>query len=162
MLYIALIFVLFVISIQIIYFLKTKDEIEQLESVFPDMDNSIRIVECSFVPSVINNLDLNSIVKNLPPKTDEKYDVNGEEYLTISLLSISDDCRNQYPIFAEIIDKTNVYLCKNHGVSADLEIIKDICDQKINILENSIIVNKTKISKRITNGMVDYFTNLVY
>ena len=138
MLYIALIFVLFVISIQIIYFLKTKDEIEQLESVFPDMDDSIRIVECSFVPSVINNLDLNSIVKNLPPKTDEKYDINGEEYLTISLLSISDDCRNQYPIFAEIIDKTNVYLCKNHGVSADLEIIKDICDQKINILENSI------------------------
>ena len=146
MLYIALIFVLFVISIQIIYFLKTKDEIEQLESVFPDMDNSIRIVECSFVPSVINNIDLNSIVKNLPPKTDEKYDVNGEEYLTISLLSISDDCRNQYPIFAEIIDKTNsTLIIENEPIKIDnIEVLNDLSTSNItNTLDKTISILDT-------------------
>ena len=138
MLFIAFILVLFVLYIQIIYFRKTMNDIELLKSIFPSNAHSIEIKECSFTVSEISGSDLNTLVTNLSDKINGQYNDSGEECINISLLSISEDDREEHPIFAEIIDKTNIYLCKNHGVSADLEILKDICDQKISILESGI------------------------
>ena len=138
MLIIAIIAVIIVVVIQLLYFFKTRKEIIQLKYIFPDVNNYISIVECSFVPSMLNDQSLKSKMAKLPPKKDEQYNENGEEYFTVSLLKISKEHRREYPILAEIIDKTNVYLCKNHGTSADLEILKDICEEKIATLESSI------------------------
>lgn len=138
MLTIAIIAVIVVVIIQLIYFFKTRKEIIQLKYIFPNVNNYIKIVDCSFVPSMLNDPKLNSKIVDLPLKTDEQYNENGEEYFTVSLLEISKKHRKEYPVFAEIIDKTNVYLCKNHGVSADLEILKDICEEKIITMETSI------------------------
>lgn len=138
MLIIAIIAVIIVVVIQLLYFFKTRKEIIQLKYIFPNVNNYISIVECSFVPSMLNDQSLKSKMAKLPLKKDEQYNENGEEYFTVSLLKISEEHRREYPILAEIIDKTNVYLCKNHGTSADLEILKDICEEKIATLESSI------------------------
>lgn len=138
MLTIAIIAVIIVVVIQLLYFFKTRKEIIQLKYIFPSVNNYISIVECSFVPSMLNDPNLNSKISKLPPKKDEQYNENGEEYFTVSLLNITNEHRIKHPILAEIIDKTNVYLCKNHGTSADLEILKDICEEKIATIEASI------------------------
>lgn len=135
MLYLALIFV---VIIQLVYFIKTQKDIKHLSGMFPEIEKSLSIVDCSFVESIINSKDFSSQISSLPEKSDSLYDENGEEYFTVSLLKISDSHRKNFSSFAEIVDKTNLYLCKNRGASADLDILKDICEQRIMVLESSI------------------------
>ena len=54
----------------------------------------------------------------------------------VSIISSSKNIEN--PEFADVIFKTNLYLCKNVGTSADYELLKNICEHDINILDDQI------------------------
>ena len=40
--------------------------------------------------------------------------------------------------FKEVVFETNEYLCKNVGTSADLGVLQDICDKKLEVKENAV------------------------
>ncbi|MDL2244465.1 hypothetical protein LJC54_03060 [Parabacteroides sp. OttesenSCG-928-J18] len=40
--------------------------------------------------------------------------------------------------FEEVVTETNEYLCKNVGTSADLAVLQDICERKLDVKENEV------------------------
>ena len=39
--------------------------------------------------------------------------------------------------FRQVVVETNEYLCKNAGTSADLGVLQDICEKKLEVKENA-------------------------
>jgi DNA repair exonuclease SbcCD ATPase subunit len=78
---------------------------------------------------------LDSFVGDLDESEQEDLD-DDEDVQMVSLISETEDYDNEE--FAEVVTKTNKYLCKNHGTSADYELLKNICEHDIEILDDQI------------------------
>ena len=132
---IAVVIVIAVIILQIRSFFKTKRKIEELNNLFEEAD-SLSLKETSIIKDVLRNKQrLADFLKNIPQRnTDDENDI---DYTDLSLIVF----QNKEPSnkrFETIINRTNEYLCKNTGTSADLGVLADICDSQKETLEDEI------------------------
>lgn len=125
-----------VIGIQIYFFTQTRNNIKRLRNFFPNVD--ILTLKSVLLPSnVLRSAErLDSFVADLDVSDQEDIDDEDEDIQIVSLISETEDYDNEE--FAEVVVKTNKYLCKNHGTSADYELLKNICEHDIEILDDQI------------------------
>lgn len=131
----TIVVVLCVIGLQTYFFSQTRNNIKRLRDFFPNVD--ILTLKSVLLPSnVLRSAErLDSFVADLDDSEQEDLD-NDEDVQMVSLISETEDYDNEE--FAEVVTKTNKYLCKNHGTSADYELLKNICEHDIEILDDQI------------------------
>lgn len=131
----TIVVVLCVIGLQTYFFSQTRNNIKRLRDFFPNVD--ILTLKSVLLPSnVLRSAErLDSFVADLDDSEQEDLD-DDEDVQMVSLISETEDYDNEE--FAEVVTKTNKYLCKNHGTSADYELLKNICEHDIEILDDQI------------------------
>lgn len=136
---VALVVVAIVIILQITSFVKTRLKIGELKNLFEHVED-LFLKETSLTPSVLRSKSsLQKFLANIPNrhvKTEDDED-DRIDYTDLSLLALSGGKRAEGR-FGVIVNRTNEYLCKNTGTSADLGILEDICDNQKNALEDEI------------------------
>lgn len=136
---VALVVVAIVIILQITSFVKTRLKIGELKNLFEHVEDLL-LKETSLTPSVLRSKSsLQKFLANIPNrhvKTEDDED-DRIDYTDLSLLALSGG-KHADGRFGVIVNRTNEYLCKNTGTSADLGILEDICDNQKNALEDEI------------------------
>ncbi len=134
---IAVAIVLVVVVLQVTSFIKTNGVIKELKQMFGDVEK-ISLKKTSITSDHLRSKEsLEKFLNNIPSPIDE-IGLDGIEkinYSNISLLYV--DNKNNYR-FNQVIKRTNEYLCKNIGTTADLGVLEDICDNQKNALEDEI------------------------
>ena len=131
---VAVAVVLVVIELQVFSFLKTKKNITELRDLFKEVDN-LSLKETSVTSDVLRNKSsLQKFLENIPSRIEEGLD---EDYINLSLI-VSQKEGMPKGRLGKIIHRTNEYLCKNTGTSADLSILRDISDNQKGALEDDI------------------------
>lgn len=126
--------VLVVIALQVFSFLKTKKNITELRDLFKEVDN-LSLKETSVTSDVLRNKSsLQKFLENIPSRIEEGLD---EDYINLSLI-VSQKEGMPKGRLGKIIHRTNEYLCKNTGTSADLSVLRDISDNQKGALEDDI------------------------
>lgn len=127
----AIVFVVLIVIGQLIAFLNTRKEIQDLDNFFPDIKN-VSLKESTINKSDLSDRDkLKGIAENPPVKKDI---INmTDDDMDVSLISAV----NGSNAFKQVIIETNEYLCKNAGTSADLGVLQDICEKKLDVKENA-------------------------
>ncbi len=136
---VALIVVAIVIILQITSFLHTKAKIGELGNLFDDV-GKLFLKETSLTPNVLRSKSaLQKFLSNIPNRHVKSEDGEDDniDYTDLSLLALSGKKQSDGR-FGVIVNRTNEYLCKNTGTSADLGILEDICDNQKNALEDEI------------------------
>ncbi len=151
----SVVVVVLVIIAQFSFFSATREKIKQLGNFFPDQSR-LSIIKTSITQEDLETSDsLKHFIQQPPsrhietakPKTDFDLDVDiddieEEQYTPIEKIEYTDlDLIKTYggsEAFREVVFDTNAYLCKNVGTSADLSILQDICEKKIEIIETQI------------------------
>lgn len=137
---VSVVVVFVVIALQVISFLKTRAKVKELGDLFTNVED-LFLKETSITPNVLRSkTTLQKFLENIPARyvKNEDDEENGYiDYINLSLIAISDSkkANNRMRI---IIDRTNEYLCKNTGTSADLGILENIFDNQKNALEDEI------------------------
>ena len=136
-LFIAVAIVLIVIVLQIISFVKTKKKIVELQDLFGGVDDLL-LKETSIKPHILREkLSLQKFLQKIPSRYNDEDGNNGDDYMDLSLIVFQNEkyiCER----LKLIIHRTNEYLCKNMGTSADLEVLEDICNNPKRALEDDI------------------------
>lgn len=131
---VAVAVVLVVIALQVFSFLKTKKNITELRDLFKEVDN-LSLKETSVTSDVLRNKSsLQKFLENIPSRIEEGLD---EDYINLSLI-VSQKEGMPKGRLGKIIHRTNEYLCKNTGTSADLSALRDISDNQKGALEDDI------------------------
>lgn len=131
---VAVAVVLVVIALQVFSFLKTKKNITELRDLFKEVDN-LSLKETSVTSDVLRNKSsLQKFLENIPSRIEEGLD---EDYINLSLI-VSQKEGMPKGRLEKIIHRTNEYLCKNTGTSADLSVLRDISDNQKGALEDDI------------------------
>lgn len=131
---VAVTVVLVVIALQVFSFLKTKKNITELRDLFKEVDN-LSLKETSVTSDVLRNKSsLQKFLENIPSRIEEGLD---EDYINLSLI-VSQKEGMPKGRLGKIIHRTNEYLCKNTGTSADLSVLRDISDNQKGALEDDI------------------------
>lgn len=131
---VAVAVVLVVIALQVFSFLKTKKDITELRDLFKEVDN-LSLKETSVTSDVLRNKSsLQKFLENIPSSIEEGLD---EDYINLSLI-VSQKEGMPKGRLGKIIHRTNEYLCKNTGTSADLSVLRDISDNQKGALEDDI------------------------
>lgn len=134
---IAVAVVLIVIVLQIISFVKTKKKIAELQDLFGGVDDLL-LKETSITPHILRDkLSLQKFLQKIPSRHNDEDGNNDDDYMNLSLIVFQNGkciCER----LRLIIHRTNEYLCKNTGTSADLEVLEDICDNQKRALEDDI------------------------
>lgn len=138
-LFVALVVVAIVIILQITSFVKTRHKIGELKNLFEHVED-LFLKETSLTPSVLRSKSsLQKFLANIPNRHVKTEDGEDDkiDYTDLSLLALSGG-KHADGRFGVIVNRTNEYLCKNTGTSADLGILEDICDNQKNALEDEI------------------------
>lgn len=131
---VAVAVVLVVIALQVFSFLKTKKNITELRDLFKEVDN-LSLKETSVTSDILRNKSsLQKFLENIPSRIEEGLD---EDYINLSLI-VSQKEGMPKGRLGKIIHRTNEYLCKNTGTSADLSVLRDISDNQKGALEDDI------------------------
>ena len=131
---VAVAVVLVVIALQVFSFLKTKKNITELRDLFKEVDN-LSLKETSVTSDVLRNKSsLQKFLENIPSRIEEGLE---EDYINLSLI-VSQKEGMPKGRLGKIIHRTNEYLCKNTGTSADLSVLRDISDNQKGALEDDI------------------------
>ena len=131
---VAVAVVLVVIALQVFSYLKTKKNITELRDLFKEVDN-LSLKETSVTSDVLRNKSsLQKFLENIPSRIEEGLD---EDYINLSLI-VSQKEGMPKGRLGKIIHRTNEYLCKNTGTSADLSVLRDISDNQKGTLEDDI------------------------
>lgn len=136
---VALVVVAIVIILQITSFVKTRHKIGELKNLFEHVED-LFLKETSLTPSVLRSKSsLQKFLANIPNRHVKTEDGEDDkiDYTDLSLLALSGG-KHADGRFGVIVNRTNEYLCKNTGTSADLGILEDICDNQKNDLEDEI------------------------
>lgn len=135
---IAVVIVTAVVIFQFRSFLKTKGKIKELNSLFEDV-NTLSLKETSITPSVLKDkVSLQKFLQSIPSRHNDENGDDGKDYTDLSLIVFGYKDKSPNNRFQTIINRTNEYLCKNTGTSADLGILEDICDSQKETLEDEI------------------------
>lgn len=129
---IAIVAVIGIVWLQFKCFNSTKKGIEELKTFFPPIDK-VALKECTTNKDAISDrFTLRQVAQNPPSKKDE-VDMTDED-VNVSLITAAGGSKS----FKEVVFETNEYLCKNVGTSADLGVLQDICDKKLEVKENAV------------------------
>lgn len=129
---IAIAAVIGILWLQIKCFNSTKKGIEVLKTFFPTIDK-VALKECTTSKDAIaDRCTLRQVAQN-PPSKKDNVDMTDED-VNVSLITTAGGSK----AFKEVVFETNEYLCKNIGTSADLGILQDICDKKLEVKENVV------------------------
>lgn len=129
---IAIVAVIGIVWLQFKCFNSTKKGIEELKTFFPPIDK-VALKECTTNKDAISDrFTLRQVAQNPPSKKDE-VDMTDED-VNVSLITTAGGSKS----FKEVVFETNEYLCKNVGTSADLGVLQDICDKKLEVKENAV------------------------
>lgn len=132
---IAIVAVIVVVVLQVRSFLETRIQIKKLKSFFPCID-TLSLRDSSLSKETLkDSIRLKEFINNIPLKQTQEEDDFKDDYIDISLLYMKANENNR---FATAIAKTNAYLCKNAGTSADFSVLKEICEHNIDTLEDEI------------------------
>jgi hypothetical protein bfra3_13820 len=127
-----------VVVFQFFSFWRTKKDIKQLAGLFDNVDN-LSLKETSITPYQLRSKEsLRDFLANIPNKISDEYTPNAEriKHTDISLIKNTGVSLNER--FISIVNRTNEYLCKNTGTSADLTVLEGICDNQKEALEDDI------------------------
>lgn len=149
---VAIVIVAIVLVFQVKSFCETKNKITQLAGFFPN-ESSFRLKQSSITKDILSSKKkLDDFINNPPARhisepivihsegegeEDGQYEntsIPAIEYADVDLIQLT----GNNPAFKEVIMETNAYLCKNVGTSADFSVIQDICERKIESLEEQI------------------------
>ena len=134
---IATMVVISVVILQITSFVKTKTKISELANLFNEVEN-LFLKKTSINQSVLESKkSLQEFLSNIPDRYIKSDDDEIDDYTNLSLITMSKG-KVAKGRFGVIINRTNEYLCKNTGTSADLSILEGICDNHKNTLEDEI------------------------
>ena len=129
---------------------RTIDRISALYNFFPDLSmfRVIRVVVPVNIPmddNAVNDLAANPGHRSAPDgeaaegqgdgpdeDTDEEQPLETVEVHLVTLDS------QDHPAMQSVVYRTNRYLCKNIGTSADFPLIKDICERRLDVLDAEI------------------------
>lgn len=129
---IAIVAVIGILWLQFKCFNSTKKGIEELKNFFPSIDK-VALKECTTNKDAIaDRFTLRQVAQNPPSKKDE-IDMTDDD-VNVSLITTAGGSK----AFKEVVFETNEYLCKNVGTSADLGVLQDICDKKLEVKENNV------------------------
>lgn len=132
---IAITIVICIIAFQLWSFNQTRLRIKELRTFFPSID-SLDLKKTTITADILKNKDkLKEFIHNIPSKHPDE-EIEGKEYIDITLILLKNNSKSTK--FSSIISRTNEYLCKNVGTSADFGILKDICEHQIDALEDEI------------------------
>ena len=136
---VALVVVAIVVILHLTSFLNTRHKIGELKNLFKYVED-VFLKETSLTPSVLRSKSsLQKFLANIPNRHVKTEDGEDDriDYTDLSLLALSGG-KHADGRFGVIVNRTNEYLCKNTGTSADLGILEDICDNQKNALEDEI------------------------
>ncbi len=129
---IAIVAVIGILWLQFKCFNSTKKGIEELKNFFPSIDK-VALKECTINKDAIaERSKLQGVAEN-PPSKKAEVDMTAND-VNVSLITTTGGSE----AFKEVVFETNKYLCKNVGTSADLEVLQDICDKKVEVKENAV------------------------
>lgn len=133
---VAVAVVLVVIALQVSNFLKTKKRIVELRDLFKDVDN-LSLKETSITSDILRDkFSLQKFLANIPSRTEDEEGFD-EDSTNLSLIVFQKGGMPKGRL-GVIIHRTNEYLCKNTGTSADLSVLRDISDNQKGALEDEI------------------------
>ena len=132
---ILFILVIAIIGFQYFFFFKrTRARINDLKAFFPIIENLKVIYTAMVHDDVADKESLDNFVDD-PTLVDDVTD--GDDYDIVTLISVPSSEKG-HEMFDKVVHKTNIYLCKNSGSSADFSLLKDICERQIEICEGEI------------------------
>lgn len=125
--------VVVVVILQIYSFLQTRKKIKVLQEIFPDTA-LFRTQETTINTTILNDPGLLKIFLEHPIEKKAPADkIEGDNDITLVDCTgkASDELR-------DILTQTNKYLCKNIGTTAELTVLQDICERKLEVLDSDI------------------------
>lgn len=140
---ILIVIVAVIICLQAWKFSDTFKRINDLFGFFPETDD-LEVKPFRLAKYMLKDKEeLDKFVENPSEWTDydesQKNTDEYENYMKVSLICMKSSAdKDKHSEFMNVVHKTNVYLCKNVGTSADFELIKDICERRIEIIEGEI------------------------
>ena len=158
---VAVVFVICVIAGQILSFRRTWKMIKKLEAFFPQV-SVLKRRETIISKSILNNEnELKKFIAN-PPSIDSvkeriEEELDPNDFSEVSLLKLTDN-RQGSTEFKDILERTNSYLCKNAGTSADFEQLKSICESHVDSLQSSI---QNSINVPLYLGLAGTFIGII-
>lgn len=144
---IAVIVVVLVIGFQIASFITTRKRIEELRTLFASVKN-LTLKKFSVTSSILRSKErLSEFLAEVQGDEELNEEILEElmtedehEKMELSLLSLS-KTKNSTSLnnrFNSILDRTNEYLSRNIGTSAELGVLEDICDSQKDALDDEI------------------------
>lgn len=132
-----IIVILIIIGLQIYFFLITQYKLEELKKFFPKNLNTISITDFQVPRRLLkDNEEFQSFIQGIH----KDYETNWDDEYTekVEVLALNKSTKGKHEQFADVINSTNSYLCKNKGAAADFNILQDICERYIQRLDNNI------------------------
>ena len=133
-------------------FLSTKGVIKQLLNFFPDADK-LRVKKIKVKPALVSSdKQLKLFLEN--PKGGDA-DEDDEDLIDVSIIVPVTECNK---LFKAMINKTNTYLCKNAGTTAEFSILTDICERQLDTLEEEA---HNSLNVPLFLGLAGTFTGII-
>jgi hypothetical protein len=135
--FIEVILIFLILIMQYNIFIKTRKRIAELKRFFPSSMDGLSIAKVK-VPtySLIEPKILRQFLKNIPKDPQNEHSMDDNE--SVELIMIPDKMAQNHKGFSEVVDSTNAYLVKNKDASADFSILKDICERRVEKIDNEI------------------------
>lgn len=141
MIYFEIGFILLIVVLQLYAFFDVRGKMNKLRLFFPSDFNLIKIESYIIdVETIKDNEKFMNFIETISEEDEDDFDINEEKNTSnlVDLLVLPNNLKLYHPLFNEVINSTNAYLCKNKGASADFNILQDTCERQIQRLDNSI------------------------
>lgn len=132
-----IVFIIALVGLQIYVFANVFLKIKSYQKFFPNSFKEIQIKKFFITKAILSEPEqfdnyLDSLSDDVQIVT-ESYDAE-----QVELLVIPNSTKSKHTHFADVINSTNAYLCKNKGASADFGILKDTCERHLEKVDNEI------------------------
>ena len=133
-------------------FLSTRSIINYLHRFFPNADSLIVKKYTLSSKTISDEKLLKEFLKN---PQDEEFDEYAEDLVEVAIIVSPQEANS---LFKAMINKTNVYLCKNIGTSAELSVMTDICERQLDTLEEEA---HNSLNVPLFLGLAGTFTGII-
>ena len=160
-----------VIILQLRVAIRTIGRIVELNNFFPDL-SMFRVIR-AVVPvgilkddKTVNDLAANPGHRSAPRAEtaggqgegtgDDADEEHTEETVDVHLVTLDSQ---DHPAMQSVVYRTNRYLCKNIGTSADFPLIKDICERRLDVLDAEI---QNSLNTPLYLGLAGTFMGIIF
>lgn len=149
---VAGIVILVLVFLQWKSFLSTKEIIKQLMNFFPDAEK-LKVQKFKIKSELVaSDKQLRLFLANPKGSDIDEYD---EDIIDVSIIIPPAGCNK---LFTAMIFKTNMYLCKNAGTTAEFSILTDICERQLDTLEEEA---HNALNVPLFLGLAGTFTGII-